>query len=423
MPNNNTGGNKLKKTITIILVFLAFTASFAQTKDIDEVIIRTIADNVLIQTTLGYRAVGLKATYNSIKDIPEGVEVRFRDPYTEWGYLMGVMNIAMVHLGKQLNDEKYINYPIKHVANGFNSYKYFQDRFKKDRPHYRWPYGQFWTMGSLDDCGAMAASVIEVYQMEKKKEYKAYIDKTADFITNKQDRLADGTLCRKTPHEMTVWADDLYMSVPFLARMGHLTGDVKYFDDALMQVLNFTKYLWCKEKGLFYHCYYDDLKRNGVAHWGRCNGWIIMSQCHLLELLPKDHPKWEALRQNLERQILGLAKYQTTKGLWRQLLDKTDSYTESSVSAMFVYGIAKAVNEGWIDNRYASIALQGWKGLKEHKITIDGKLKDICVGTNINDSIVYYYSRPARTNEAHGLGAVIEAGTEILKLKKTIGRR
>ena len=32
------------------------------------------------------------------------------------------------------------------------------------------PYGQFWTMGSLDDCGAMAASVIEVYQMEKKKE-------------------------------------------------------------------------------------------------------------------------------------------------------------------------------------------------------------------------------------------------------------
>ena len=366
---------------------------------------------------------GSRATYNSIKDIPEGVEVRFRDPFTEWGYLMGVMNIAMIHLGEQLGEEKYTNYPIKHVANGFNSYKYFQDRFKNDRPHYRWPYGQFWTMGSLDDCGAMAASVIEVYQMEKKKEYKAYIDKTADFIMNKQDRLADGTLCRRTPYKMTVWADDLYMSIPFLARMGHLTGDAKYFDDALKQVFNFTKYLWCQEKELFYHCYYDDLKRNGVAHWGRCNGWIIMSQCHLLELLPKDHPKWETLRQNLERQILGLAKYQTAEGLWRQLLDKTDSYTESSASAMFVYGIAKAVNEGWIDKRYASIAMQGWEGLKEHKITVEGKLKDICVGTNINDSIVYYYNRPARTNETHGLGAVIDAGVEILKLKKTMERR
>ena len=413
----------MKRTIKIILVFLTFAASFAQPRDIDEVIIRTIADNVLTQTTLGYRAVGSEETYNSIKDIPKGVEVRFRDPYTEWGYLMGVMNIAMIHLGKQLNDEKYINYPIKHVANGFNSYKYFQDRFKNDRPHYRWPYGQFWTMGSLDDCGAMAASVIEVYQMEKKKEYKAYIDKTADFIMNKQDRLTDGTLCRKTPHEMTVWADDLYMSVPFLARMGHLTGDVKYFDDALNQVFNFSKYLWDAKTELFFHCYYDDLKRNGVAHWGRCNGWIIMSHCHLLELLPEDHPKREELRQNLERQILGLAKYQTAEGLWRQLIDKSDSYTESSASAMFVYGIAKAVNEGWIDKRYASIALHGWEGLKEYKITIKGQLKDICVGTNIDESIVYYYNRPARTNETHGLGAVIDAGVEILKLKKTMERR
>lgn len=412
----------MNKTITVILLLVAFTASFAQPRDIDEVIIRTIADNVLNQTTLGYKAAGSEETYNSINDIPEGVEVRFRDPFTEWGYLMGVMNIAMIHLGKQLNDKKYINYPIKHVANGFNSYKYFQDRFKNDRPHYRWPYGQFWTMGSLDDCGAMAASVIEVYQMEKKKEYKIYIDKTADFIMNKQDRLADGTLCRKTPHEMTVWADDLYMSVPFLARMGHLTGDIQYFDDALNQVFNFTKYLWDAKTELFFHCYYDDLKRNGVAHWGRCNGWIIMSQCHLLELLPEDHPKREELRHYLERQILGLAKYQTAEGLWRQLIDKSDSYTESSASAMFVYGIAKAVNEGWIDKRYASIALHGWQGLKEHKITIKGQLKDICVGTNIDDSIVYYYNRPARTDETHGLGAVIDAGVEILKLKKLMGR-
>ena len=413
----------MNKTMTVILVFLAFAASFAQPRDIDEVIIRTIADNVLTQTTLGYSALGSEETYNSIKDIPEGVEVRFRDPYTEWGYLMGVMNIAMIHLGKQLNDEKYTNYPIKHVANGFNSYKYFQDRFKNDRPHYRWPYGQFWTMGSLDDCGAMAASVIEVYLLDKKKEYKTYIDKTADFIMNKQDRLADGTLCRKTPHKMTVWADDMYMSVPFLARIGHLTGEAKFFDDALNQVFNFTKYLWDPKAELFFHCYYDDLKRNGVAHWGRCNGWIIMSQCHLLEWLPKDHPKWKELQRNLERQILGLAKYQTAEGLWRQLIDKPDSYTESSASAMFVYGIAKAVNEGWIDKRYASIALQGWEGLKEHKITIDGKLKDICVGTNIDESIVYYYNRPARTNETHGLGAIIDAGVEILKLKKLIDRR
>ncbi|MBN1783155.1 glycoside hydrolase family 88 protein [bacterium] len=413
----------MNKMRAFLVLPLMMTMCFSQTSRSDEMIIRKIADNVLARTTLGYQAVGSGTTYDSVKDIPDGVEVRFRDPYTEWGYLMGVMNLAMEHLGEQLGEEKYTNYPVRHVANGFNSYKYFQDRFKHDRPHYRWPYGQFWTMGSLDDCGAMAASVIDVYQMDTKKEYRAYIDKTAGFIMNRQDRLADGTLCRKTPHEMTVWADDMYMSVPFLARMGHLTGDVKYFDDALKQVFNFTRYLWCPEKGLFFHCYYNDLGRNGVAHWGRCNGWIIMSQCHLLELLPENHAQREALRQNLERQILGLAKYQTAEGLWRQLLDKSDSYTESSGTAMFVYGIAKAVNEGWIDQRYASIALRGWEGLKAHKISVDGNLKDICVGTNIDDSIVYYYNRPARTNETHGLGAVIDAGVEILKLKSKMAQQ
>lgn len=277
-------------------------------------------------------------------------------------------------------------------------------------------------MGSLDDCGAMCASVIEVYHLVKHEDYKEYIDKTAKFILEKQDRLSDGTLCRKAPHEMTVWADDLYMSVPFLARMGDLTGEGKYFDDGLKQVFNFTKYLWHTDKELYYHCYYSDLKRNGVAHWGRCNGWIMMAQVHLFNFLPKDHSKREDLRKNLERQILGIAKYQNEDGLWHQLLDKTDSYLESSCSAMFVYSIARAVNEGWIDKRYASIAQRGWEGLKEHKITLDGQVRDICVGTGIEDNIVFYYTRPARLNETHGLGAIIDAGIEILKLKKTLGR-
>lgn len=43
---------------------------------------------------------------------------------------------------------------------------------------------------------------------------------------------------------MTLWADDLYMSVPFLAGMGRMTGERKYFDDAVKQALNFNNYLY-----------------------------------------------------------------------------------------------------------------------------------------------------------------------------------
>jgi unsaturated rhamnogalacturonyl hydrolase len=410
------------KLFALALALSIGTTSFAQKKNIDEAIVRSIADYILDHTTFEYFSWSPRQTYKSTKEIPENVEVRFRDQFTEWGYTMGVLNMAMINLGAYLNEEKYTNYPVKHVANGMDNYKFFQKRFKNDRPHYRWPYGQLWTMKELDDCGAMGASVIEVYNLVRRDDYREYIDKTAKHIMEIQDRLSDGTLVRKFPHEMTLWADDLYMSVPFLARMGNLTGEKKYFDDALKQVFNFTKYLWNPYKELYYHCYYSDLERNGVAHWGRCNGWVMMAQVHLMNFLPEDHPQREDLRKNLEQQILGIAKYQNEDGLWHQVLDKTDSYPESSCSAMFVYSIARAVNEGWIDKRYASIALRGWQGLKEHKITHDGQLKDICVGTGIEDNLAFYYNRPARTNENHGLGAIIDAGIEILKLERTIER-
>ncbi len=420
--NQIRGGKSMQKIMTSILIIFLIVPVFCQEENMDEKIVRSIADNIINHTTLAYQAVNSRIIYHSTKEIPDNVEVRFADQFTEWGYTMGVLDMAMIDLGAFLSDEKYTSYPIRHVTNGMDNYKYFQDRFKNDRAHYRWPYGQLWTMSELDDCGAMGAAVIEVYNLDKRKDFRDYIDKTADHILKKQERLPDGTLVRTGPHEMTLWADDLFMSVPFLARMGNLTGENKYFDDALKQVFNFTKYLWDPEKELYYHCYYSDLQRNGVAHWGRCNGWIMMSQVHLLSYLPKDYPQREELRKNLERQMLGIAKYQNADGLWHQVLDKTDSYAESSCSAMFVYSIAKAVNEGWIDKRYASIALRGWEGLKDKEITLDGQLKNICVGTGIEDNIAFYYNRPARPNETHGLGPIIDAGVEIIKLKKSMER-
>ncbi len=407
----------MRSLFTICIVLALGSMSVAQVDD-DETVVRNIADYILRHAEFKFEGTSNRQTYNTTKEIPDNVEARFKSPFGEWHYTNGVLNMAMIDLAAFLNEEKYASFAIQHVAFGFDNYQFFQKRFKGDRPHYRFPFGQLWTMKELDDCGAMGASVIEVYQKVKRADYKDYIENTAKHITEKQDRLDDGTLVRTFPHKMTLWADDLYMSVPFLARMGKLSGDRKYFDDAIHQVLKFTEYLWNADKELYYHCYYSDLKRNGVAHWGRCNGWVMMAQVHLLNFLPADHPQREALIKNLERQILGIARYQNPDGLWHQVLDKSDSYVESSCSAMFVYGTARAVNQGWIDKRYATIATTGWEGLKAQKITPEGQLKDVCIGTGIQDDMVFYYTRPARLNEKHGLGAVIEAGIEVMKLKK-----
>jgi len=409
----------MKKYILFFIIIFGVISIYAQERD-DQAVVKSVADYILDNAEFTFTDVSNNKIYNKTADIPENAEVKFTSPFEEWHYTMGVLNMAMVNLSDFLGDDKYFDFAAKHIAFGMDNYKFFQKRFKNDRQHYRYPLGQLWTMRELDDFGAIGASMIEIYKKVKREDYKEYILKGARRISEGQERLDDRTLCRAFPHKMTIWADDLYMSVPFLVRLAQLTADSKYLDDAILQVKNFTHYLWNENKELYYHCFYSDLQRNGVAHWGRCNGWVMMAKVHLLNHMADDHPEKANIIKSLVMQILGIAKYQNADGLWHQLLDKSDSYTESSCSAMFVYCIARAVNQGWIDKSYATIALNGWAGLKEFKITDDGQVKDICVGTGIEDNLVFYYKRPARTNEKHGLGAVIDAGIEIIKLKQSL---
>ncbi|MGK9477833.1 glycoside hydrolase family 88/105 protein [Melioribacter sp. OK-6-Me] len=412
----------MKRTLIFAIILFSSSVLFAQVNSEDEKVIRKVADYIVEHGVLGFKDLKTGKIYQSTQDAPDGAQLRFISPFGEWHYTNGVINMALINLSKFTGDKKYADYAAAHVSFGMDNYKYFQTRYneEKDGPHYNFPFGQLWTMSELDDCGAMGASMMDVYEYVKRDDYKKYIEDAARHISEGQERLEDGTLVRKFPHEMTLWADDLYMSVPFLARMGRFSGDTKYWNDAILQIKNFTKYLWDDNKELYWHCYYSDVKRNGVAHWGRCNGWVMMAKVHLLNILPENYPGREEVRKDLERQILGIAKYQSPEGLWHQLLDKNDSYLESSCSAMFVYSIARAVNQGWIDKRYASVALKGWEGLKKYKIRSDGQVNDICVGTGIEDNLVFYYERPARLNEKHGIGSVIDAGIEIIRLKEKL---
>ena len=201
--------------------------------------------------------------------------------------------------------------------------------------------------------------------------------------------------------------------------MGKLTGDKKYFDEATKQVFNFDKYLWDENTGLYYHCWFNDVKKNGVARWGRANGWMMVAKVELISHLPENYPQKNALIENLIKQIIGVSRYQGENGLWHQLLDKSDSYYETSCSAMFVYSIAKAINSGWLDKRYSSIAKIGWKGIAS-KVNNLGEVEGICAGTGIENDLRFYYQRPTPHNDIHGLGAILLAGIEVELMFKNL---
>jgi unsaturated rhamnogalacturonyl hydrolase len=305
-------------------------------------------------------------------------------------------------------------FPLKNIAFAFNSYGFFQKRYSGEGK-WAYPFGQLFIMEELDDCGAMGASVAEVQRLAPQERYQIYLERTARHMRDVQHRLPDGTLVRSFPRKWTLWADDLYMSVSFLSRMGKSKGERRYFDDAARQVINFHKYLLDSSRGLMRHCWFSDVDRQGVAFWGRANGWALLAQCDLLERLPKKHRDRTRLLTLFQRHVLGIAQYQGGDGLWHQLLDKTDSYLETSCSAMFTYVIARAVSQGFLDTRYAAIAREGWKGVIS-RIRSDGNVEGVCAGTSVSDDLVAYYRRPTPLNDAHGIGAVILAGTEMLLL-------
>ncbi len=399
----------------IILASIFFSsAAFGQTGPIAEDVIRKVADNIIQTTTFQFVNSKTNEKFTSTKGKDTSVNVKAESKFNKWQYVNGVLTVGMIRASSILNDPKYADYSKKNFNFIFDNLDYFKRQFDAGAKNIE--YRPVFRIGSLDDCGAMSAGLLDVYAFDKRTDYLDYLNRVGDYIVNKQVRFPDGTLARNGPRKMTIWADDLYMSVPYLARMGKLTGDNKYFDFAIKQVESFNRYIYDSTAGLYYHAFYNDENMNGVAHWSRCNGWVAVAQAELLNNLPINHPKRPALIKLLLRQIVGLSRYQDPGGLWHQIVDKPDSYLESSVTAMFVYAIAKAVNEGWIDKRFISIAQNGWEALAK-KVTADGQIPDICIGTSIEEDIRYYYTRPTALNDTHGLGAFLMAGAEIVRAK------
>ena len=137
----------------------------------------------------------------------------------------------------------------------------------------------------------------------------------------------------------------------------------------------------------------------------------------LLEVLPENHAQRSEIIKQLELHARGVAEVQSGAGLWHQMLDRDDSYLETSCTAMFSFAMARAVNRGWLNaSSYGPVAVIGWNSLAG-RISADGKVDGTCIGTSYADDAMYYYHRPA-TDDIHGYGPVILAGAEMIRLVK-----
>lgn len=271
------------------------------------------------------------------------------------------------------------------------------------------------TLGNLDSCGAMGNQMIQSMMDnpdEVTPEEQEVIARIADWVIRKQDRLPDGTLWRSRVMGGTVWPDDLYMGGVFLVRYGVYTHDQKLIDDAAGQIIHQAA-LEQDSDGLWFHGYYVTEKQHAPFKWGRGNGWATVTLVETLTAMSENDPLRPRLMQILRKQIEGLKKVQTPDGMWRQVLDKPDLWEETSCTAMFAYGIARAVNRGWIGPENMIMARKAFAAVAKN-VDAEGAIHGTCQGTSMSKDLNYYIQRERPDDDLHGRGPVMFAGTEIL---------
>jgi rhamnogalacturonyl hydrolase YesR len=206
------------------------------------------------------------------------------------------------------------------------------------------------------------------------------------------------------------------MSLPALSQMGALTGDSKYFDEVVKQYKLFAGRMFNHSNNLYMHGWVQDMEPHPQFHWARANGWAMMTKVEILDVLPPSHPGRAEVMEMLKKHASGLARLQDRTGFWHQLLDKNDSYLETSATAIYAYCIARAINKGWLDPKaYGPMAILAWNAAAS-KVTTEGQVEGTCVGTGMGFDPAFYYYRPVNNFAAHGYGPVLLAGAEIYRL-------
>lgn len=357
------------------------------------------------------------ATGKPVED-PSKIPANFsfgKTDFRPYSYEWGVTYSGMLMAANVTGEKAFSDYVTKRMDLLSKGYPIVV-KYHQAKNEYKSPISSLINPHDLDACGSLTAAAIRTQLQNQNINLKPFIHRSAKFISAEQYRMNGKILARNRPYPNTLWLDDLYMAIPALAQLYAFTNDEKYLDDAVHQLLAYTERMYVKEKGLFMHAWVEAMESHPAFFWGRANGWATLAMCDLLTVMPQEHPFRSKVLSLYKEHCNALLKYQSGKGMWHQLLDRNDSYLETSGTAIFVYGLAHGINQGWLDAKiFGAAALSGWNALSA-QINNVGQVENACVGTSIAFEPAYYYQRKTHPYTAHGYGPTLMAGSAILRL-------
>lgn len=334
--------------------------------------------------------------------------------YRLTSYEWGVMYDALLDAARITGDKRYSDYVSDRVGFLAKAATEFKGDPKEDGQ-----LRQVVAPANLDDAGAMSGAWMRAQMADSTLRLQPIIENYWKIVETTPIKLADGTIARNRPHHSSVWLDDMFMALPSMAVRSVYANDPAQLDKAADIAVGFFKRMWMPEKKIFRHGYVEGKDFQPSFAWGRANGWAILTMSQLLDYLPENHPRRAEILKTFREHAAGLAELQGIDGFWHQLLDRQETYEETSATAIFAYALAHGVNEGWLDPvTFGPVAQLAWEAVAS-KINARGEVEDVVVGTGMGFDPAFYAYRPVSVKAAHGYGPAIWAGAEMIRLLTT----
>lgn len=225
-------------------------------------------------------------------------------------------------------------------------------------------------------------------------------------------QIADGQWDNPLPDGLTAqtrfWIDDMFMITAVQVQAYRATGDRRYLDRTAHEMGVYLEKLQ-QPNGLFFHA--PDVP----FFWGRGNGWMAAGMTELLRSLPENHSDRPRILAAYQKMMATLLAQQTPEGMWRQLIDKPDSWVESSCTGMFTFAFITGVKNGWLDEAtYGPAARKAWLRLITY-INEQNDVREVCIGTNKKNDYQYYLDRPRSVGDMHGQAPLLWCASALLR--------
>jgi rhamnogalacturonyl hydrolase YesR len=88
---------------------------------------------------------------------------------------------------------------------------------------------------------------------------------------------------------------------------------------------------------------------------------------------------------------------------------------------MFIYAFARGIQYGWLaePDPYANAVFKAWQALNQTSIDQGGNVHGVCRGSEFSFTPEYYKKELLwNLNDTHGIGIVLLAGVEVLRMMK-----